>query len=88
MAAFLWAPGFLLQEKLAGPVYELVFKLLPGSWAQALRSHYVRNAGSGRRQLGCAWPCLTRDRGESRGQSLPPLPGLFRAQGERTALLV
>lgn len=32
--------------------------------------------------------CLTRDRGESRGRSLPPPPGPFRAQEEQTALLV
>lgn len=46
VAAFLWVLGFLLWEKLAGPVYELVFELSLASQARALRSHYVRNAGS------------------------------------------
>lgn len=81
MGAFLWVLGFLLWEKLAGPVYELVFELSLASQARALRSHYVRNAGSGRWQLGCAWPCLTRDRGESRGWSLPPSRGSSGPRG-------
>lgn len=66
-----------MREKLAGPVYELVFELWSGSWARALRSHYVRSAGS----WGCAWPCLTHDRGESRGWSLPPSQGSSGPRG-------
>lgn len=79
--------AFHLREKLAGPVYELVFELSPESWARALRSHYVRNAGSGRRQLGCAWPCLTHDRGESQGWSLPRSQGASGPWGANSPAL-